>query len=280
MERYDLSINQVRELISRIYEDFRETNRIFMDEMMPEQRVRGGFSSDREHALFLTFVASVDKRKETMGEEGLWWQAKNLWEDDEHNWVYEPQEVVEGHSYAELIDLFRDGPYAQFNYFEDPHVWYLNALGLHRHFDGNPLNMVSAVDEDGYELLKLVQKDKYKDQFHSLTGEKVGRLWVRLLQEELNTIDIENTGKIAIPVDSRIERMTERLTGEEKSNGEIRDFWNGVCGDGDSDLDLEPIKIDKPLWLIDKILKDPDDYEWADKQKVESYFEEQIQAVR
>ncbi len=91
---------------------------------MPEHLVRGGFGSDRNYALFLTLVASIDKRKETMdksGKTGSWIEAKELWNNEDARWIYNSKTLVE-RDYAELIDLFTESRLHRLNYYEYPHA--------------------------------------------------------------------------------------------------------------------------------------------------------------
>lgn len=273
MSTYDLTQSQVEELATQVYEDYWSATDPFTNEMMPEHLVSSGFDTDREYSLFLTLVVSIDKRKETMGEHGLWKEAKRLWNEEETHWIYEPRQVVEEHDYEDLIDLFTSPDLKQFNYYEDPHVWYLNSLSLYRYFDSNPIEMLKAVDYSAPELLELVNNEQYKSRFHSIGGKKVGPLWVRLLDEEIH--ELNQIHDIEIPVDSRIQNLTNTFLGTDKTKAQVRNFWREVC----NEADLVPVRLDQPLWLIDKFLVDGDQYISEGCQRFQNYLDERVANV-
>jgi len=274
MSSYDLNQTQTAELATQVYEDYWSATDPFTEEMMPEHLVRGGFETDREYSLFITLVVSIDKRKETMGEDGLWKEAKRLWNDEETRWIYEPRQVVEEHDYEDLIDLFTRLDLKRFNYYEDPHVWYLNSLSLYRYFDSDPIEMLEEVDYDAPALLDLVNDDQYKDRFHSIGGDKVGPLWVRLMDEEIH--ELERIHDIEIPVDSRIQSITNMLLGADKTKAQVRNFWREVC----DETGLTPVRLDQPLWLIDKFLDDGDQYLVDGSRRFETYLDTRVAEVR
>lgn len=255
----------------QVYDDYVNTVDPFREEMLPEHLVRGGFGSDRNYSLFLTLVASIDKRKETMGENGLWKEAKRLW--NEEQWIYEPEQVVAEREYEELIDLFSEDHLEQFNYYEDPHVWYLNSLTLYRDFDSNPMNLLEETGYNAPELLKFVRSDDYSDRFHSITGDKVGPLWVRLLDEEIH--ELEDIHEIDIPVDSRIQSITKTLMSEDYTKAEARNEWRDIC----DKTGLVPVRMDQPLWLIDKFIDDGDAYFENTSQEFQDYLDRRAAEV-
>jgi Domain of unknown function (DUF1886). len=272
MTGYNLAQHEVAEVAEQIYQDYWNAVDPFEEQLMPEHLVRGGFESDRRYALFLTLVASIDKRKETMdknGKAGLWREAKELWNDEETRWIYEPQKLVE-RDYEELIDLFTQPHLRRFNYYEDPHVWYLNSLSLYRYFNSDPRDMLVEADYNAVDLLTLVRSDEYSNRFHSLIGEKIGPLWVRLMDEEIHELD--RIHAVDIPVDTQIKTIRNKLLGTEYSELQVRDFWREVC----DETEIIPVRLDRPLWLIDKFLDEGDEYLPDGQQRFESYLEELV----
>lgn len=269
MGKYNLTQNEMAKVAEQIYQDYWNAVDPFEEKLMPEHLVRGGFESNRHYALFLTLIASIDKRKETMdknGKAGLWREAKELWNDEETRWIYEPENVVE-RDYEELIDLFTDSRLRRFNYYEDPHIWYLNSLSLYRYFDSDPRNMLAEADYDALDLLTLVRSDEYNNRFLSLTGKKIGPLWVRFMDEEIHELD--RIHEIEIPVDTRIQNITNTLLGTDYSKRQVRDVWREVC----DQTGLIPVRLDQPLWLMDKFLDEGDEYLPNGQQRFESYLE-------
>ncbi len=258
MATYELTRSELGQIIPEVYDDYKHARGPFQEEHMPEHQVRGGFPSDSDYLLFLTLVASIDKRKETSGEDGLWNVAKRLW--NEERWIYEPQTLVEEHDYSELIDLFTET--VTLNYYEDPHAWFLNSLTFYRHYDSDPMNLLEEADYDAVELLKIVRNER-REQFLSLGGKKIGAMWTRFIHEEIHPLS--NIKEVAMPVDSHIRGITNKLLGTDYSNAEVRDFWRDFC----VEYDLIAIEIDQPLWLLDKY-----EEEWG-----EEYLREKIEAL-
>ncbi|MDL5360391.1 hypothetical protein [Halalkalicoccus sp. NIPERK01] len=259
MTTYGITRSELGELAPEIYNDFRNANGPFLAEHMPEHQVRGGFSNDSEYCIFLTLIASIDKRKETAGEEGLWNVGKRLWQNE--RWAYQPKKLIENYEYSNLIDLFTKT--MTFNYYEDPHVWYLNSLTLYRHYDSDPMNLLEEADYDAPTLLNIVRK-KRREQFLSLGGKKVGALWIRLLHEEIQPLS--NIQEVDIPVDSHIRGITNKLLDADYSTAEVRKFWSDFC----IEHDLIPVEIDQPLWLLDKY-----EDEWGEdylRAKIETIY--------
>lgn len=258
MVTYGLTRSDLGEIIPEVYEDYRNARGPFKEDHMPEHQVRGDFPSDSEYCLFLTLVASIDKRKETSGEDGLWNVAKRLWNDE--RWIYEPKTLVEDRYYSELIDLFTDT--VTLNYYEDPHTWYLNSLTFYRYYESDPMNLLAEADYDAPTILNIMRKER-REQFLSLGGKKIGAMWIRFIHEEIQPLS--NINEVDIPVDSHIKGITNNLLGTDYSNAEVREFWREFC----TEHDLIPVTIDQPLWLIDKY-----ESEWGEKylrEKIEKY---------
>lgn len=258
MTTYGITRSELGELAPKIYNDFRNANGPFLEEHMPEHQVRGGFSDDSEYCLFLTLIASVDKRKETAGEDGLWNVGKRLWRNE--RWAYQPETLIEDYEYSDLIDLFTET--VTFNYYEDPHTWYLNSLTFYRHYNSDPMRLLEEADYDAPTLLNIVRNER-REQFLSLGGKKVGALWMRLLHEEIHPLS--NIQEVDIPVDSHIRGITNKLLDTDYSNAQTRKFWGEFC----VEHDLIPVEIDQPLWLLDKY-----EEEWG-----EEYLQEKIESL-
>jgi hypothetical protein len=258
MESYGLSRGDLDALIPDVYDDFRTAAGPFREDHRPARQVRGGFLDDSEHCLFLTLVAGVAKRTRTTGTDGLWRVAKRLWRDQQ--WIFQPPELVETHQYGDLIDLFTETP--RFNYYEDPHVWYLNSLTFYRHFDSSPLRLLEAVEFDAPRLLETVREER-REQFHSLGGEAVGTLWIRLLHEEVHPLD--RIEAVDLRVDAAVRRLTNALVDGDRSAGDVRRFWREFC----ADHDLVPVQLEVPLRLLARHAE-----EWG-----EDYLHEKLGAL-
>lgn len=229
--------------IYTILDDYDSLLGPFDENILPEKKVIRDIEGEKEKSLFLTLTASVDYRKETEGENGLWKTSKRLWERE--NWVFRPDEVAKN-DYSELIDLFED---AGWNW-KDPHIWYRISLTLYRRFKSNPLNLIEENKCDAVKIQKYMRK-KHSRKFPYLKGDKINSLWLRLMHEEIRPLS--RIEEIALPVDTHITSITNYLLGKSYSNSKdekskIRQFWRSFCRENG----IVPVRLDQPLWLIHK----------------------------
>lgn len=239
---------ELTDLAEAILEDYESITDPFQPQHLPEKKVIDDVGDERDRTLFLTFVAAVDYQKETAGENGLWQVMKRLW--DEVHWPFEPAEVVEIHQYQELVDLLEQRPIMAWR---DPHIWFRNALTLHRRFDDDPRQLFERHDWSAIDTLSSM-RETGRD-FPYLKGDKISSLWLRLIHEEVHPLtDIE---EVEIPVDSRIRELTKRLVHFEEStddlsDGDLRKRWGEIS----QEIGTYPVRLDQPLWLIEKNWED------------------------
>lgn len=242
-----MNSSELKETISTILDDYENLSGPFDENILPEKKVIRGIEGEKEKSLFLTLTASVDYRKETEGENGLWKTSKRFWEKE--NWVFRPGEVVRN-DYSELIDLFEDAGWDG----KDPHIWYRISLTLNRNFNSNPLNLIEGNDSDAVKIQKYMRK-KHPRKFPYLKGGKINSLWLRLMHEEIHSLS--RIEEIALPVDTHIISITNYLLGKSYSKSkddksEIRQLWRSFCREND----IVPVRLDQPLWLIRKHWED------------------------
>lgn len=248
-------------LTKSVTDDYYSERGPFRPEHLPGKRTAQEISGDRDRALFLTLTVAVDYRKETAGEMGLWRTAKRIWNNK--RWVFEPTQLVENHSYYELVDRFEA---TSIMAWQDPHIWYRNALTLYRDFDSNPLTLLDHIDYDALDLLEYMNENG--TDFPYLKGDKISSLWLRLIDEEVH--ELSRIEEVSMPVDSRIRDLTSRLLetnydDTRSDNREIAEFWADVC----DEINYYPVQVDQPLWWIEKHWN-----EWG-----EGYFYNKIQEV-
>jgi endonuclease III len=227
------------------------------------------FETEREKALFKTLTTALNYQRDarehyrTFGE--LWY--------DEH-WLFEPEEIAAEKSLEEIEEVFEKQGIRFPN--KDAKIWYDISLILSEEYNSNPLKIF---EEDNYDLTKVEETARASEQdigylnpdFPYLRGEKIRPLWIRLMQNHLpEQQGYENT---EVAVDTHIINITNRICGtdyEDKpaDKEEIRRFWREVC----DPVGIIPIKLDYPLWLINREWED-----WGEEYLREKLREESIE---
>lgn len=239
-----LSDVQIREITQQIIEDYQSESEVFAEYQLPEYEVLDDFSTEEGLAKYITFATSINLNRETTGEGGVWKKCKRLYDSDRYDWVFEPERVAEMNGidlYEEVFNQIGLGGSAA-------GIWCGVGESLHEDVDGDVHALIEQADANAVALKSHLKQQEYQ----SLRREKVGHLWLRLIDEEVQSLaEIE---EIAIPVDRHIITVTEFLTGQEYSRdsdedlAEVRDIWHRIC----DDEPYYPVQVDKPLWLIGK----------------------------
>jgi hypothetical protein len=225
-------IERLREPIRGIVQAYDNWESPFEREMYPDKRALVDIDGTRDRALYLTHTLSLNYHRNA---ERVTSNTKSLW-DDEH-WVFEPDLVVDKGEDA-LRDVFNEQGLRYPN--RDAGIWYRNSTVLYREFDSNPLRLLEVHDFDAEQILSYVRGS----DFTYLGGQKIGPLWMRHIHEDVH--QLSNIHRMEMPVDTHIRKVTNRLLGGSQEDDAIRSFWREFC----SETGLDPVKVDRPLWLI------------------------------
>lgn len=245
---HDLSKQELEALATEVYDDYTAQRGPFEDHDLPEYEVLYDIPKGRERANFITLVVSINLALETSGEHGLWQRALQLYESEKFEWLFEPGVVAEESTSDLYLDVFKKVGWRNQ---KAPAYWRNNARTIAEQFDGDVRNLLATCEYDATELQRFIQDD-HPEWFPSLKGPKVSALWLRLLDGEIQPLD--GIGEIDIPADRNILRVTDYLVGEsldertEANLNTARRTWNEVC----RGTNLDPVKLDKPLWLCGK----------------------------
>lgn len=227
-----------------------------------------GFSNDRERALYLTLSTALNFMRSA---ETLRRKTKALW--DKERWIYEPDTLVGEDRYGELESLFtRPVEYTDSEGQEteskmrygkkDCDIWFTIATTLYEDHESNPLDFFASHDYDASEIFAYVQterRDEYaheritfsKQKFPYLAGEKIGPLWLRLVDDLVRPLD--GVDLLPLPVDRQIVKVTNYLEGTNYSlepsaqdRKEIRKLWEPFC----EQHGYSTAELDDALWRI------------------------------
>jgi len=262
--------------IEQIVSDYEELNEPFADEALPINHAINdlGLTSDRDRSLYITLDGALNRRIDA---DVLRNQTTKLWRAEP--WAFQPSQLV-NREVDELIEVFSADEYS-FRYpKKDAEYWFRNAYTLDREYGGNPMNLLSQFDFDANAIHQHVKEATYREdvqpefdhltnnkKFASLGGDKVGSLWLQNIhmlvvhlyniQEIASEIDSAppeaEDELVPIPVDVQVAKVTSELLNQEfdaeKDRDELIDIWNSFFDDSE----LDPLRVDKPLWILGRI---------------------------
>jgi hypothetical protein len=258
------------EITLEILDDYENRRGPFNDARLPIESVMPEleFADNHERAIFLTFSTSLTYRGDARV---VRQQARALWE--QNRWVYDPEDLVGNNRYEDLLNLFtnpiiysdRQGKQrsAKMRYGKkDCGIWYNIAYTLKEDHESNPLSLLSSNNYHAKQIFDYVQTarwDEYaheqikwsKKKFPCLGGEKVGPLWLRLIDRYSRSLD--GMEQIPLPVDRQIVKVTNFLEGTqfprdcgEQTREKVRELWHPFC----KKHGISTAELDNVLWRI------------------------------
>lgn len=260
-------------VIQQVVEDYRASEGPFDGTIseesaaLPIERIWREMFTQPE-ALYLTLSTALNysgKQAET-----LRWRTKELWETE--RWIYEPDELVGNDRYYDLLDLFKgQDEYENHPAMEeyglmeggkrDANIWYTISATLYEEYDSNPMQLFEAKGHDARSIFDHVQTARREEPAHEeirmtkafpyLGGEKVGPLWLRLIDDLVTPL--EGVELLPLPVDAQIVKVTNYLFDTEypsdpsdSEKEEIRDLWHPFC----KEHDISTAELDDAFWRI------------------------------
>ena len=143
---------------------------------------------------FITFSVQLDYLRDSTR---LYDAGRATYDDERTRWLYDPYEVANA-SYVRVTRALKTYGLSQ-REGRDADVWMHNAKRLVDNYDGSVLNLLDTGDWNGPKILRLVGKDG----FMSLSGPKVGPLWIRMINSDIPN-KMQDLVDVPIPVDRHI----------------------------------------------------------------------------
>jgi hypothetical protein len=205
----------------------------------------------RNTALFLTLTTALNRQRDA---EALYTKFGRLWEEEP--WIFQPDSVIEQHSFQDLANLFEEEG-VRFGE-TDAKVWYDISRTLYEDYNSNPMVLFEQFEYDIDRIGTHVKKASGKTRFHDhgkrfpvLRGEKIRPLWLRLISRYVHPLTNQEVAEIS--VDTHIIQITNKLfdteyTTDPGDKETIRKLWRDIC----EGHPIDPIDIDGPLWFIDR----------------------------
>ena len=216
----------------------------FKDYSMPEYILpRNLVKGSREHALYLTYVVSIDYMTDA---EKLWKNSRGAYEL--HPERFKPENIVKMGERNLRAFVRRLG--ARFST-TGVRTWKKISKILLDKYEGDPRNITR-------QSSTIKEIKKRLNEFPYLRGNKLSNFYIRAMGEN-ELFKISNFGELDVPVDIQVARFTiytgvlkllsDRFEGcvhEKPLRGLIEEAWRTAA----KKVGTYPWKLDEPMWTI------------------------------
>jgi len=242
----DFAIDDLKaiRIAGRLFEQFYNRKGIFKDYSMPEYVLpRNLKERSREHALFLTYVISIDYMTDA---EKLWKKSRGAYEL--YSERFTPEKILKVS--PRTVETFVRQLGARFGS-NAASIWIKLSKVLTDKYDGDPRNITP-------EVLSIQEIKKKLNEFPSLRGPKLSNFYIRAMGET-GLLKVKNLDELDIPVDKQVARFTiytgvlkllsEQFVGcaqDEPLRSLIEEAWRHAA----KALSTAPWKIDEPIWTV------------------------------
>lgn len=231
-------------IAERLFDQFYSQKGFFADYSMPEYVLpRNLKEGTKEHALFLTYVISIDYMIDA---EKLWKRSRGAYELYPERFT--PETILE--ISPRTVENIVKGLGARF-YSNAAKTWIKISRMLVDKYGGDPRKITS-------QPLTIEEVKEKIDEFPYLRGPKLNNFYIRVMGET-GLFKLKNLDELDIPVDKQVARFTmytgvlrllnEQFTGcvhEEPIRSLIEEGWRNAA----IKLDIPPWKLDEPIWTI------------------------------
>lgn len=216
----------------------------FKDYSMPEYILpRTLVAGSKEHALYLTYVISIDYMTNA---EKLWRNSRGAYELYPER--FKPETIVKMGD--RTVRSFVQGLGARFST-TGATTWKKISTLLLNKYEGDPRNITS-------QSLMVNEIKRRLNEFPYLRGNKLSNFYIRAMGES-ELFKISNFGELDIPVDIQVARFTiytgvlqllsnrfEGCVHENPLRGLIEEIWRTAA----KNVGTYPWKLDEPIWTI------------------------------
>ena len=231
-------------IAERLFDQFYNRKGVFADYSMPEYVLpRNLKEGTREHALYLTYVISIDYMTDAVR---LWKRSRSAYELYPERFT--PATILKFG--PRTVETIVKSLGARF-YSNAAKTWIKISKLLVDKYGGDPRNITSQ------QLTIEEVKEKIKE-FPYLRGPKLTNFYIRAMGET-GLFKVKNLDELDIPVDKQVARFTmytgvlkllsEQFTGcvhEEPIRSLIEEAWRNAA----NKLGTPPWKLDEPIWTI------------------------------
>lgn len=205
----------------------------------PKNLIRGG----REHALYFTYVISIDYGTDS---EKLWHKARSAYELNPE--IFTPERILAMDENVLREFLGRLG--ARYNS-SAVRVWKEISRNLVEIYDGDPRNITA-------QPLTVAEIKERISRFPNLRGPKLSNFFIRAMVE-MGLFKVKDLDDLDLPVDKQVARFTIYTGVLQLNGGEfegsvndnplrslIQEIWRKAA----KAVGTAPWKLDQPIWII------------------------------
>lgn len=263
--KLNTDLDRARSLAQRLHKAFLSSGPgIFGARHMPEDIEPAGVSvGSREHVLFLMLIVSVDYMRDASD---LWRASREAWADPALRYLFEPNSVLAAGKERVGADLKNSGVSRKVT--RDALAWFTISKTLAEKWDGDPCCFLDGCKRHAPTVLERLKSDKHLDgdrwraDFPSIRGPKIGPLWIRMLRDNAS-ITLSGLDEVPIPVDVHVLRATlcsgvlwGNFTGPlPEIFPDVREIWRLATRgltlpDGKAMVALD---VDESLWTLSRL---------------------------
>ena len=192
---------RARAVGERLYQAFHGAG-ILGEVTMPEHILPPGVQrGSREQLHFITLTVAIDYMRDA---DHLWAAGRETCADPETRYLYDPPQVVQTGATRLSADMGKYGLALRPQ--KDLSIWQTICLMLVEHFQGDVLHLLQQARFDAPAVLATIRNPRYR--FPYLKGDKIGPLWLRMLEDNWQGHHFTGLGELPIPVDIHIAAAT------------------------------------------------------------------------
>jgi len=231
-------------IADRLFDQFYDQKGFFQGYTMPEYLLPTGMSKgSKEHALYLTYVISIDYMTD----------ARKLWANARGAFSLYPQRfqpsTILNLADQTVLSFVRNlgARYPK----SAAATWKKISALLSERYEGDPRNITRTP-------LTINEARNRLDEFPYLRGDKLFNFYLRAMGEN-GLLKISNFNELDIPVDAQVARFTF-YTGTVKIKGQsfqgcvyenpLRGIIQAVWRRAANKMNVYPWKLDEPIWTI------------------------------
>jgi endonuclease III len=242
--RFNIDDMKALKIARRLYDEFYNHKGIFESYSMPEYILpRNLDEGTKEHALFFTYVISIDYMTDAVK---LWKRSREAYELSPERFT--PQEILNEDQIS--VEGFVKKLGARY-YSNAAKAWIKISRLLLDKYRADPRNITN-------EPLGISDLKKRLKDFPYLRGHKLSNLYIRAMGEK-SLFKVSNLNELDIPVDKQVARFTIYTGVLELQSGQfigcaqesplrnlIEEAWRNAA----KTLGTAPWKLDEPIWTV------------------------------
>jgi endonuclease III len=240
--QFEIDDSKAVKIADRLFRDFYSKKGFFKSTAMPEYVLpRNLKEGTKEHALYLTYIVSIDYMVDA---EKLWKKSRGAYELYPERFT--PEKILKVSQRS--VELFVKQLGARY-YKNAAKTWKKISEILLDKYDGDPRNLTP-------QRMNIAEVKKNLKDFPYLRGNKLSNFYIRVMGET-GLFELKNLNELDVPVDKQVARFTiysgvlkllsEQFVGcaqEDPLRSLIEEAWRNAA----KALNTAPWKLDEPIW--------------------------------